>query len=634
MGPCLLGIAGDLPAQGFQVRKGLFVAQFFQKLHTDQPAISIALPVQQMDFQQPLAMGFNSRARPETGDTGFDQGRIIMQATHLHNEDALQCRLSAGKTQVQGGKTQLGAQPAAVDDAPGQGIGPSQHLLCPVKIGLGQRLPDQGTGDTYAAFLHHGHGLHLDAAGLAKGFQHRKITLTLGTEAEIGTDADMSRLQPSGQTVLHEFGGWTLGKAAIEGHQIDLLHAQACQHGQPVTQCGDTYRRRCVLLPLPGQLVEVFARMRLEGEHGGGQTGGACVINQGADQGLMAKMHTVKIADGQGTGLARGGRGQGAKDFHRPDYKDIVHRHPDGQGRTGRGMWAQATVGQKATTANMRDQACLTRPVRDASPAPLRAACGQNLIGSSTMSAIACSTPLRSPARVVILISGRGSNMMALVEAIARQQLPVEVAGVVSNRPDAAGLAWAQTRGIACRALDHRQYADRAAFDAALAEAVDALAPPAEQPWVLLAGFMRVLSADFVSRYAGRLVNIHPALLPAHPGLHTHRQALAAGALLHGATVHFVTPAVDVGPIIAQAVVPVLAGDTEASLGERVLAMEHQLFPRVLGWLAEGRVSVTAQGQVLLAGEDQLTERVLLHPLLTGELPQGRAGLPVKGAAA
>ena len=180
-----------------------------------------------------------------------------------------------------------------------------------------------------------------------------------------------------------------------------------------------------------------------------------------------------------------------------------------------------------------------------------------------------------SPARVVILISGRGSNMMALVEAIEQQKLPVEVAGVISNRPDAAGLAWAKARGITTRALDHRQYPNRTAFDEALADTIDALVPPAQAPWVLLAGFMRVLTASFVLRYTRRLVNIHPALLPAHPGLHTHRQALDGGAMLHGATVHFVTPEVDVGPIIAQAVVPVLVNDTEEVLAARVLEMEH-----------------------------------------------------------
>lgn len=209
--------------------------------------------------------------------------------------------------------------------------------------------------------------------------------------------------------------------------------------------------------------------------------------------------------------------------------------------------------------------------------------------------------------------------MMALVEAIERQQLPVDVAGVISNRPEAAGLAWAAERGITCRSIDHRSFASREAFDQALGDAIDALAPASGAPWVFLAGFMRVLTTGFVDRFRNRLINIHPALLPAHPGLHTHRQALQAGAMLHGATVHFVTPEVDVGPIIAQAVVPVLAGDTEEALGARVLTMEHRLFPTVLDWIAHGRVSLAADGRVLLDGQDQPPSRMLLHPLLTGE---------------
>lgn len=240
----------------------------------------------------------------------------------------------------------------------------------------------------------------------------------------------------------------------------------------------------------------------------------------------------------------------------------------------------------------------------------------QSSLSPSASSAGAPSLAVQQPVRVVILISGRGSNMMALVEAIARDGLPVEVAGVISNRADAAGLRWAAERGIATRVVEHRSFPSREAFDQALGEAIDGLAPQADTRWVFLAGFMRVLTAGFVQRYANRLINIHPALLPAHPGLHTHRQALDAGAMLHGATVHFVTPEVDVGPIIAQAVVPVLAGDTEDTLGARVLTMEHRLFPMVLDWVACGRISLSDDGRVLLDGKDHAQSRMLLHPLL------------------
>lgn len=223
-----------------------------------------------------------------------------------------------------------------------------------------------------------------------------------------------------------------------------------------------------------------------------------------------------------------------------------------------------------------------------------------------------------SRAPLVILISGRGSNMRSLVEAAAAGGLDCDVAGVISNRADAAGLQWAAGRGIATRVVDHRGFEDRGRFDAAIAAAVAELAGAGRPPWVALAGFMRILGDGFVDRHAGRLVNIHPSLLPLYPGLHTHRQALADGALLHGATVHLVTPRLDHGPILAQAVVPVLAGDSEATLADRVLSMEHRLYPLAMQWLVTGRVSLAA-GRVLLDGRDQPQHRVLSHPLLQAD---------------
>ena len=207
--------------------------------------------------------------------------------------------------------------------------------------------------------------------------------------------------------------------------------------------------------------------------------------------------------------------------------------------------------------------------------------------------------------RIVILISGRGSNMEAIVEACTREGWNARVAAVVSNRADAAGLAFAAARGIATAVVDHRAYASREAFDAALAEAVDAHAPDL----VLLAGFMRILTPVFVARYAGRLMNIHPSLLPLFPGLHTHRRALEAGCKVAGATVHFVTADLDHGPIVAQAVVPIVADDTEDTLAARVLAREHLLYPRAARWFVEGRLQVrgaivrvagSREGQALL----------------------------------
>lgn len=185
--------------------------------------------------------------------------------------------------------------------------------------------------------------------------------------------------------------------------------------------------------------------------------------------------------------------------------------------------------------------------------------------------------------QIVILISGRGSNMEAIVRACADERWNARVAAVLSNRADAAGLAFAHERGIATEVVDHRAFAARADFDAALARAIDAHAPDI----VALAGFMRILGADFVRRYEGRLVNIHPSLLPAFPGLETHRRALEAGCKVAGASVHFVTTELDHGPIIGQAVVPVRADDSEGALAARVLAEEHVLYPLALRWLVD-----------------------------------------------
>lgn len=208
--------------------------------------------------------------------------------------------------------------------------------------------------------------------------------------------------------------------------------------------------------------------------------------------------------------------------------------------------------------------------------------------------------------RAVILISGRGSNMQALLEA----SLPVSFAAVISNRADAGGLATAAAHGIATSIVDHKQYVGREAFDTALAEEIDRHAPDL----VILAGFMRVLTDVFVRHYQGRMINIHPALLPAFPGLHTHERALQAGVKLHGCTVHFVTPEVDVGPIIAQAAVPVLAEDMPEALAARVLAQEHRLFPAVVRWLAEGRVHLRDDATVVVDGAATDTAAALISP--------------------
>nr|WP_198981406.1 phosphoribosylglycinamide formyltransferase [Herbaspirillum sp. ASV7] len=187
---------------------------------------------------------------------------------------------------------------------------------------------------------------------------------------------------------------------------------------------------------------------------------------------------------------------------------------------------------------------------------------------------------------IVILISGRGSNMEAIVRAAQTERWPARIAAVISNRPDASGLEFAAGNGIATAVISNRDYPTRDQFDAALREKIDTFAPDL----VVLAGFMRILTAPFVEHYQGRMLNIHPSLLPSFPGLATHRQALAAGVKLHGATVHFVTPDLDHGPIVAQAAVPVQEDDSEETLAERVLEQEHVIYPRAVRWFIDGRL--------------------------------------------
>ena len=203
---------------------------------------------------------------------------------------------------------------------------------------------------------------------------------------------------------------------------------------------------------------------------------------------------------------------------------------------------------------------------------------------------------------IVVLISGRGSNMEAIVRACAAEGWNARIEAVVSNRPDAAGLAFAQAHGIATAVVDHKAFAVRDEFDAALATVVEGFAPDL----VVLAGFMRILSPAFVRRFEGRMVNVHPSLLPSFTGLHTHRRAIEAGCKVAGVTVHFVTPDLDHGPIIAQAVVPVLQDDTEATLAARVLAREHVLYPRAVRWIVDDALRLEGGVVTHLHGESQL----------------------------
>jgi phosphoribosylglycinamide formyltransferase-1 len=211
----------------------------------------------------------------------------------------------------------------------------------------------------------------------------------------------------------------------------------------------------------------------------------------------------------------------------------------------------------------------------------------------------------RPPARCVVLISGGGTNLQALIDA-QRRGLPIDIRAVVSNEPMAHGLRRARQAGIATRVLDHRAFPSRTAYDRGLIRLIDELEPS----MVLLAGFMRILTAPFVARYHGRLLNIHPSLLPELRGLHTHRRALESGARIHGASVHFVTDELDGGPVIVQARVPVLPGDEPESLAARVLEKEHIIYPLAARWLAEGRLELGQDGIAKLDG--QVLERPYL----------------------
>ena len=207
---------------------------------------------------------------------------------------------------------------------------------------------------------------------------------------------------------------------------------------------------------------------------------------------------------------------------------------------------------------------------------------------------------------LVILISGRGSNMQALIEA----RLPVKIAAVISSNPEAGGLEIARMHSIETRVVDQMAYPDRVTFDTALAERIDSFQPDL----VALAGFMRILGDKFIEHYHGRLMNIHPSLLPAFPGLDTHTRALKAGVKIHGCTVHFVTPQVDHGPIITQAAVPVLPDDTSKTLSARVLQQEHQIYPEAIRWFLEDRLKLS-HNHVSVSG-DVMDDSVLNSPKL------------------
>ena len=213
------------------------------------------------------------------------------------------------------------------------------------------------------------------------------------------------------------------------------------------------------------------------------------------------------------------------------------------------------------------------------------------------------------PLPVVILISGWGSNLQSIINAVASDELPVVIRAVISNRPEAVGLERAAQAGIPTAVIDHLRYSDRAAFDQALLACIERFQPGL----VILAGFMRILTAGFVNHFQGKMLNVHPSLLPAFPGMHTHQRALEAGCKQHGASIHFVTEAVDGGPVVLQAQVAVQQQDSVATLAARVLEREHCMYPLAIRWFAEQRLRLDSTGQAVLDGEI-LTRPVLLTP--------------------
>ena len=213
--------------------------------------------------------------------------------------------------------------------------------------------------------------------------------------------------------------------------------------------------------------------------------------------------------------------------------------------------------------------------------------------------------------RIAVLISGRGSNLKALIEACAADDFPASIGLVISNRPNASGLLHAETAGIPCKVIDHKEFETREEFDAVLHRTLE----EADVELVCNAGFMRILTDDFVNRWRDRMLNIHPSLLPAFKGLHVHQRAIDAGVRISGATVHFVRPEMDEGPIVAQAAVPVLPDDTADVLAERILAAEHKLYPYALRLVAEGKARVADERVVISDGSTEAPAPIFMPPL-------------------
>ncbi len=511
-----------------------------QELNSNEFTVSVDRfgQIQQMRFEQHAPVILDCRAYTQAGDRWK---RPLGQAMHGRHIDAGSRRTATRHTQVQGGKAQGAPQFLPMQDMTAQGVGVAQQILGTRQIADGQRRADLGTRNAMAVAIGHvSQGVYRETGAPAGRAQGVDIAGALDSESKILADEKYLGIQALDQRADEHL--WRhAGQRGIERLESDLFDAVAREGIELVAQAGNAGRRQFGAL---GEFRKIFPRMGLERHDRGGQAGiGGCFAHLG-EHGLMAPVDPVEIADGQGAGKAL---------------------------RHGR----QAAIDMKRRFHGLEF----------------------TILGSPTRIFILPDSN-SPPRRLVILISGRGSNMQALVRACEQQGWPATVVAVISSKPEAAGLEWAREQGIAATGLDHRNYDSREAFDEALAESIDQHQPD----YVLLAGFMRVLTPSFVKHYAHRLVNIHPSLLPAFPGLHTHAQALATGVRAHGCTVHFVTPVLDHGPIIAQGCVPVLENDTATTLAQRVLEIEHIVYPAAVRWLVSGQVVLDADHQVTVSG--------------------------------
>ncbi len=575
MGAGLVGVHMDLRDQCVEGVVVRLIAQLAQEIDLDQAAIGVALPVEQMGFEQGRAAGFDRWSGAQAGNTGQ---WLIGQAMDTNDKNACQRGSAMRDAQIERRKSEFAAELSAVDHMTGDRIGSSEQPLGAGQVAFIERGAHRRAGDPQPVLRDSGHAVQRETVARCRCLERGEVAAALGTEPKVVADQKQSGLQAFDQNPFDEGLGLERGKAIIEMDHAGALDAGMRQGLQLVAQGGDAFG--CLKAGSTGG--EKLARVRLEGQYAPRQRERRSQFGESLKQAQMAAMHAIEVANGQCARSALGRWRKASEDLH----EEGALKH-----------------GAK-------------RPILKHSRRPGRRA-------------MLDSRPLmqQQATKLAILISGHGSNMASLAAACRDEHWPAQVAVVIASRPDAPGIARAHELGLPVETLASAAFASREAFDAVLIERLDAL----EVDLVVLAGFMRILTDRFVRHFAGRLVNIHPSLLPAFTGLDTHARALAAGVRLHGATVHLVTPELDVGPIIAQAVVPVLDGDDAATLAARVLRLEHILLPRAVRWMVEGRVQAHS-GRVVVEGIDE-AQRLIFDSALPADFGQ-RAGGSVAGTFA